>query len=66
MFEVTEGRGIDVALEIVGQSPALRLAFDILRPWGVISSIGVHYGEVCESPSIEVDYWRIFILIMRY
>ncbi|KAL6694293.1 alcohol dehydrogenase [Trichoderma pleuroticola] len=46
VFEVTEGRGIDVALEIVGQSQALRLAFDILRPWGVISSIGVHYGEV--------------------
>lgn len=66
MFEVTEGRGIDVALEIVGQSPALRLAFDILRPWGVISSIGVHYGEVCESPWIEVDYWGSFILIMSH
>ncbi|KAF2100886.1 GroES-like protein [Rhizodiscina lignyota] len=44
--EVTEGRGVDLILEIVGLSPALRLGFDILRPWGVISSVGVHNGEV--------------------
>lgn len=50
MFEkvksVTEGRGADAVIEVVGLSPALRTAFDLLRPWGVISSIGVHNAEV--------------------
>lgn len=44
--EVTEGRGADVVIEVVGLSPALRTAFDVVRPWGVISSIGVHNAEV--------------------
>ena len=44
--EVTEGRGADAVIEVVGLSPALRTAFDLLRPWGVISSIGVHNAEV--------------------
>lgn len=43
--EVTEGRGADVVIEVVGLSPALKMGFDILRPWGIISSIGVHNGE---------------------
>lgn len=44
--EVTDGRGADAVIEVVGLSPALRTAFDLLRPWGVISSIGVHNAEV--------------------
>jgi threonine dehydrogenase-like Zn-dependent dehydrogenase len=44
--EVTDGRGADVVIEVVGLSPALRLGFDILRPWGVISSVGVHNAEI--------------------
>jgi threonine dehydrogenase-like Zn-dependent dehydrogenase len=47
--EVTDGRGADVVIEVVGLSPALRTAFDILRPFGFISSIGVHNGEVRSS-----------------
>ncbi|PSS03844.1 alcohol dehydrogenase GroES-like domain-containing protein [Coniella lustricola] len=50
MFEriqsVTEGRGADAVIEVVGLSPALRTAFDLIRPWGVISSIGVHNAEI--------------------
>ncbi|CAJ2506901.1 Uu.00g080870.m01.CDS01 [Anthostomella pinea] len=42
---VTEGRGADVVIEVVGLSPALRTAYDVLRPFGFISSIGVHNGE---------------------
>lgn len=45
--EVTDGRGVDMAVEVVGLSPALRTAFDLIRPFGVISSIGVHNAEVC-------------------
>ncbi|GAB7351968.1 hypothetical protein MBLNU459_g2496t1 [Dothideomycetes sp. NU459] len=44
--EVTQGRGADVVIEVVGLSPALKLGFDLLRPWGVISSVGVHNGEI--------------------
>jgi threonine dehydrogenase-like Zn-dependent dehydrogenase len=44
--EVTNGRGADVVVEVVGLSPALRTAFEVLRPFGFISSIGVHNAEV--------------------
>lgn len=44
--DATGGRGADVVLEIVGLSPALRLAFDAVRPFGVVSSVGVHNGEI--------------------
>lgn len=44
--EATEGRGADAVIEVVGLSPALRTAFDLIRPFGVISSIGVHNAEV--------------------
>jgi threonine dehydrogenase-like Zn-dependent dehydrogenase len=46
VWDVTEGRGADAVIEVVGLSPALRTAFDLLRPFGVISSIGVHNAEV--------------------
>ena len=44
--EVTDGRGADIVIEVVGLSPALKTAFDLLRPFGFISSIGVHNAEV--------------------
>jgi threonine dehydrogenase-like Zn-dependent dehydrogenase len=52
--EVTDGRGADVVVEVVGLSPALKTAFDLLRPWGVISSIGVHNGEVGFLPVVSL------------
>lgn len=33
-------------MEVVGNSPALRMAYDIIRPWGTISSVGVHNAEI--------------------
>lgn len=47
--EATEGRGADVVIEVVGLSPALRTGFDLLRPWGIMSSIGVHNGEASQN-----------------
>ncbi|KAL4804643.1 chaperonin 10-like protein [Aspergillus unguis] len=44
--ELTDGRGADVAIEVVGHSSALRMAFEMIRPWGRISSVGVHNGEI--------------------
>lgn len=63
ILEATEGRGADVVIEVVGMSPALRTAYDVMRPWGVISSVGVHNGEVssiwegkiCRTVDIEMD-----------
>lgn len=44
--ELTEGRGADAVIEVVGHSSALDMGFNLLRPWGVISSVGVHNGEI--------------------
>ncbi|KAK0630598.1 chaperonin 10-like protein [Bombardia bombarda] len=33
-------------VEVVGLSPALRTAYELLRPFGVISCIGVHNAEI--------------------
>ncbi|KAJ3544877.1 hypothetical protein NM208_g2809 [Fusarium decemcellulare] len=44
--ELTGGRGADVVIEVVGHSSALDTAFKLLRPWGTISSVGVHNGEI--------------------
>jgi threonine dehydrogenase-like Zn-dependent dehydrogenase len=38
----TGGRGVDVALEVVGLPAAMRAAVDLVRPGGVIASVGVH------------------------
>ncbi|KAK7687146.1 hypothetical protein QCA50_009649 [Cerrena zonata] len=40
----TGGVGCNAVLEVVGNNSALTLAYDIVRPFGVISSVGVHQG----------------------
>ncbi|RMJ17473.1 hypothetical protein CDV36_002870 [Fusarium kuroshium] len=44
--ELSGGRGADVVIEVVGHSSALKMGFELLRPWGTISSVGVHNGEI--------------------
>ncbi|VVT56984.1 uncharacterized protein SAPINGB_P005471 [Magnusiomyces paraingens] len=44
--KATEGRGADAVMEIVGHASALRLAFDAVRPWGRIASVGVHNEDI--------------------
>lgn len=46
IMDATEGRGADAVVEVVGNKPALRSAFDLLRPCGVLSSIGFHQGDL--------------------
>ncbi|CAG7561985.1 unnamed protein product [Fusarium equiseti] len=48
---VTDGRGADIVVEVVGLSPALRTAFELVRSFGAISSIGVHNAEIPWSGS---------------
>jgi threonine dehydrogenase-like Zn-dependent dehydrogenase len=38
----TAGRGADAVLEAVGSPAASRMAFDLVRPGGVVASVGVH------------------------
>lgn len=52
--EATDGRGADAVIEVVGLSPALKTAYDVLRPFGFISSIGVHNAEVCRYKTTPV------------
>lgn len=40
----TGGRGADAVLELVGVEAALKTAFAVVRPFGVVSSVGVHNG----------------------
>lgn len=49
--EATGGRGADFVVEVVGLSPALKTAFDLVRPFGAMSSIGVHNAEVRNDAS---------------
>lgn len=44
--DLTEDRGADVVIEVVGHSSALRMGFEMLRPWGHLSSVGVHNQEI--------------------
>lgn len=46
IMAATNGRGADVVLEIVGHADALRLAFDVLRPGGIIHSVGMHHSPL--------------------
>lgn len=42
ILHATAGRGADAVMEVVGSDKGLRLAIDLVRPGGTISSVGVH------------------------
>jgi len=41
----TNGRGADSVMEVVGSDKSLKLAIDLIRPGGTISSVGVHTAK---------------------
>jgi len=45
VLEATGGRGADAVMEAVGARAATELAISLLRPGGVLSSVGVHTDE---------------------
>lgn len=49
--DATEGRGADVVMEVVGHADAFQLCFEMIRPWGCISSIGVQYVPDMSIPN---------------
>ncbi|KAI9632895.1 chaperonin 10-like protein [Dioszegia hungarica] len=42
ILQATDGRGADAALELVGNEAALKTSMDLVRPFGAVSSIGMH------------------------
>ncbi|KAI1755356.1 GroES-like protein [Xylaria castorea] len=54
--EVSEGRGADVVIEVVGLKPALRTAYEVVRPFGFISSIGVHNSDMPFTATDGYEY----------
>ena len=54
--DATDGRGADAVVEAVGSSEAATLAFQLVRPGGVISIAGVHHEARFEfSPGEAYD-----------
>lgn len=52
----TNGRGADAVMEVVGSAEALKLAVKLVRPGGIISSVGVHTDKQFPfSPSEAYD-----------
>lgn len=60
--EATEGRGADGVLEVVGAAEALNLALDLVRPGGIVASVGVHTAaQLPFAPAAAYDKnltWR--------
>jgi threonine dehydrogenase-like Zn-dependent dehydrogenase len=61
--EATEGRGADGVVEAVGSAAAGRLAFELTRPGGTVSTVGVHHEAVLPFSPVEAYdrnlTWRI-------
>ncbi|CAE6496839.1 unnamed protein product [Rhizoctonia solani] len=63
--ELSGGLGCDAVLEIVGNNSALQLAYELVRPFGVISSVGVHThpqfplnGDALYSKNVSLAFGR--------
>ncbi|KAG9128440.1 hypothetical protein FRC07_011197, partial [Ceratobasidium sp. 392] len=63
--ELSGGYGCDAVLEIVGNNSALEVAYELIRPFGVISSVGVHThpqfpinGDALYSKNVSLSFGR--------
>ncbi|KAF5338935.1 hypothetical protein D9611_008700 [Ephemerocybe angulata] len=63
--EWTHGVGCTAVLEVVGNPSALSLAYDLVRPFGVITSVGVHgepplpfNGREVYGKNVSLDFGR--------
>jgi alcohol dehydrogenase len=46
IMELTDGRGVDVAIEALGTQSTFEAALRVLRPGGALSSLGVYSGDL--------------------
>lgn len=63
--EATGGRGADAAIEVVGSSEASRLAFDLVRPFGVVGIAGVHHERHFSFSPLEAYNKNLTLRIGR-
>ncbi|KAJ2972282.1 hypothetical protein NQ176_g7246 [Zarea fungicola] len=64
IMQATGGNGAHAVIEVVGLSPALKTAWQVICPGGKISSVGVHNGEVpfsagdCYNKNVNIQFGR--------
>jgi len=46
IMRLTDGRGVDVAIEALGRQETFEAALRVLRPGGTLSSLGVYSGDL--------------------
>ncbi|GAB0115619.1 NAD(P)-dependent alcohol dehydrogenase [Acidisoma sp. C75] len=46
IMRLTDGRGVDVAIEALGTQKTFQNALEVLRPGGTLSSLGVYSGDL--------------------
>jgi alcohol dehydrogenase len=46
IMRITDGRGVDVAIEALGTQATFEAALRVLRPGGTLSSLGVYSGDL--------------------
>jgi threonine dehydrogenase-like Zn-dependent dehydrogenase len=46
IMKITDGRGVDVAIEALGTQSTFESALRVIRPGGTVSSLGVYSGDL--------------------
>ena len=54
VLELTDGIGVDAALECVGTNEAMSTALSVIRPGAVVGYVGLPHG-------VEVDVFELFV-----
>ncbi|CCB63706.1 MULTISPECIES: NAD(P)-dependent alcohol dehydrogenase [unclassified Hyphomicrobium] len=54
IMRLTDGRGVDVAIEALGTQPTFEAALRVLRPGGILSSLGVYSSDL-KIPLVAFD-----------
>lgn len=62
VFELTDGRGVDVAIEATGTQPALSLLADVTRMSGTVTIAGYHQGEP-RTIDLATWNWKAFRIV---
>lgn len=63
LAEATGGKGADAVLEVVGVEGAVRTGMELVRPYGVLSSVGVHGAE--RKLDGDLLYGKKFVLLQH-
>ena len=54
---LTEGRGVDVAIEALGRQETFESALRAIRPGGTLSSLGVYSGNSWRRTRLSTQVW---------